>query len=90
MVVKNASYRGFSIGKIWDFSDNRSFDVDVTSIVKKQCDGQHTRMKAYLIDYFWTSCRVYCFDSAKIKTILVNYNLTYLLRFFKFFVFFYV
>ena len=38
-------------------------------------------MKAYLIDYFWTSGYVYLFDSA-CKTILVNYNSTCSLQFF--------
>ena len=41
MVVKTASYRGLSTTKTCGLSDNHSCDVDVTCLVKKQCDGQH-------------------------------------------------
>ena len=41
MVVKTASYRGLSSTKTCGLSDDHSCDVDVTSLVKKQCDGQH-------------------------------------------------
>ena len=41
MVVKNASYRGLSTTKTCGLSDNHSCNVDVTSLVKKQCDRQH-------------------------------------------------
>ena len=41
MVVKTASYRGLSTTKTCGLSDNHTCDVDVTSLVKKQCDGQH-------------------------------------------------
>ena len=41
MVVKTASYRGLSDGKTCGLSDVYSCEVDVTCLVKKQCDGQH-------------------------------------------------
>ena len=41
MVVKTASYRGFSNTQTCGFSDDYSCDVDVTCLVKKQCDGKH-------------------------------------------------
>ena len=41
MVVKNASYRGLSPIKTCGLSDDYSCEVDVTCLVKKQCDGQH-------------------------------------------------
>ena len=41
MVVKTASYRGLSTTKTCGLSDDHSCDVDVTSLVKKQCDGQY-------------------------------------------------
>ncbi|XP_028402625.1 receptor-type tyrosine-protein phosphatase F-like isoform X2 [Dendronephthya gigantea] len=41
MVVKNASYRGLSYSKTCGLSDDYSCTVDVTCLVKKQCDGQH-------------------------------------------------
>ena len=41
MVVKTASYRGLSTTKTCGLSDNYSCNVDVTCVVKKQCDGQH-------------------------------------------------
>jgi hypothetical protein len=41
MVVKNASYRGLSATKTCRLSDDYSCEVDVTCLVKKQCDGQH-------------------------------------------------
>ena len=41
MVVKNASYRGLSDTKTCGLSDDYSCEVDVTCLVKKQCDGQH-------------------------------------------------
>ena len=41
MVVKTASYRGLSTTKTCGLSDDHSCDVDVTCLVKKQCDGQH-------------------------------------------------
>ena len=41
MVVKNASYRGLSGTKTCGLSDDYSCEVDVTCLVKKQCDGQH-------------------------------------------------
>ena len=41
MVVKTASYRGLSDTKTCDLSDDYSCEVDVTCLVKKQCDGQH-------------------------------------------------
>jgi hypothetical protein len=41
MVVKNASYRGLSDTKTCGSSDDYSCQVDVTCLVKKQCDGQH-------------------------------------------------
>jgi hypothetical protein len=44
MVVKNASYRGLPATKTCNsssMSGNYSCEVDVTCLVKKQCDGQH-------------------------------------------------
>ena len=41
MVVKTASYRGLSDTKTCGLSDDYSCEVDVTCLVKKQCDGQH-------------------------------------------------
>ena len=41
MVVKTASYRGLSPIKTCGLSDDYSCQVDVTCLVKKQCDGQH-------------------------------------------------
>ena len=41
MVVKTASYRGLSDSKTCGLSDDYSCEVDVTCLVKKQCDGQH-------------------------------------------------
>jgi hypothetical protein len=41
MVVKTASYRRLSPIKTCGLSDDYSCEVDVTCLVKKQCDGQH-------------------------------------------------
>ena len=41
MVVKTASYRGLPDTKTCGLSDDYSCEVDVTCLVKKQCDGQH-------------------------------------------------
>ena len=41
MVVKTASYRGLLDSKTCGLSDDYSCTVDVTCLVKKQCDGQH-------------------------------------------------
>ena len=41
MVVKTASYRGLNDTKSCGLSDDHSCEVDVTCLVKKQCDGQH-------------------------------------------------
>jgi hypothetical protein len=41
MVVKNASYRGLLATETCGLSDDYSCEVDVTCLVKKQCDGQH-------------------------------------------------
>ena len=41
MVVKTASYRRLSATKTCGLSDDYSCEVDVTCLVKKQCDGQH-------------------------------------------------
>ena len=41
MVVKTASYRGLSDTKTCGLSDDYSCEIDVTCLVKKQCDGQH-------------------------------------------------
>ena len=41
MVVKTASYRGLSDTKTCGLSDDYSCEVNVTCLVKKQCDGQH-------------------------------------------------
>ena len=41
MVVKTASYRGLSDSKTCGLSDDYNCTVDVTCLVKKQCDGQH-------------------------------------------------
>jgi hypothetical protein len=41
MVVKTASYRGLSVTKTCGLSDDYSCEVDVTCLVKKQCDGLH-------------------------------------------------
>ena len=41
MVIKTASYRGLSATKTCGFSDDYSCEVDVTCLVKKQCDGEH-------------------------------------------------
>ena len=38
---KNATYRGLSTTKTCGLSDDYSCDVNVTCLVKKQCDGQH-------------------------------------------------
>ena len=40
MVVKTASYRGLPDTKTCGLSDDYSCEVDVTCLVKKQCDGQ--------------------------------------------------
>jgi hypothetical protein len=40
MVVKTASYRGLPPTKTCGLSDDYSCEVDVTCLVKKQCDGQ--------------------------------------------------
>ena len=41
MVVKTASYRGLSDSKTCGLSDGYSCEVNVTCLLKKQCDGQH-------------------------------------------------
>jgi hypothetical protein len=41
MVVQIASYRGLPATTTCDLSDDYSCEVDVTYLVKKQCDGQH-------------------------------------------------
>ena len=41
MEVKTAFYRGLSGSKACELSDDYSCEVDVTCLVKKQCDGQH-------------------------------------------------
>ena len=41
MVIKTASYRGLSATKTCGLSDDYSCEVNVTCLVKKQCDGQH-------------------------------------------------
>ncbi len=41
MVVKTAFYSGLSATKTCGLSDDYSCEVDVTCLVKKQCDGQH-------------------------------------------------
>ena len=41
MVVKNASYRELSATETCGLSDDYSCEVNVTCLVKKQCDGQH-------------------------------------------------
>ena len=41
MVVKTASYRGLPGAKTCGLSDDYNCEVDVTCLVKKQCDGQH-------------------------------------------------
>ena len=42
MVVKTASYRGLSDAKsCGGLSNDYSYEMDVTCLVKKQCDGQH-------------------------------------------------
>ena len=41
MEVKTASYRGLSATKTCGLSDDHSCDVNVTCLLKKQCDGQH-------------------------------------------------
>ena len=40
MVVKTASYRGLSSQERCGSSDGYICDIDVTCLVKKQCDGQ--------------------------------------------------
>jgi hypothetical protein len=40
-VIKTASYRGLSDTKTCGLSDDYSCEVDVTCLVKKQCDGEH-------------------------------------------------
>ena len=41
MIVKIASYRGLLGSKRCGLSDDYSCEVDVTCVVKKQCDGLH-------------------------------------------------
>ena len=41
MVVKTAYYRGLSDTRTCGLSDDYSCEVNVTCLVKKQCDGQH-------------------------------------------------
>ncbi len=41
MVVKIASYRGLLGSKTCGLNDDYSCEVDVTCLVKKQCDGLH-------------------------------------------------
>ena len=41
MVVKNASYRGLPATQTCGLSDDYICEVNVTCLVKKQCDGQH-------------------------------------------------
>ena len=41
MVVKFASYRGLLAPNTCGLSDDNSCEVDVTCLVKKQCDGLH-------------------------------------------------
>ena len=41
IVVNTASYRGLPETKTCGLSDDYSCEVDVTCLVKKQCDGQH-------------------------------------------------
>ena len=41
MVVKFATYRGLHAPKTCGLSDDYSCEVDVTCLVKKQCDGLH-------------------------------------------------
>ena len=41
MLVKTASYRGLLGTKTCGLSHDYSCEVDVTCVVKKQCDGQH-------------------------------------------------
>jgi hypothetical protein len=40
MVVKTASYRGLSATKTCGLSDDYSCEVDVTCLVKRQCDHE--------------------------------------------------
>ena len=41
MVVRFASYRGLSARKTCGLSDDYSCEVDLTCLVRRQCDGQH-------------------------------------------------
>ena len=41
MVVKFATYRGLLAPKTCGLSDDYSCEIDVTCVVKKQCDGLH-------------------------------------------------
>ena len=41
MVVRTASYRELSSTKTCGLSNDYSCDVDVTSLLNKQCDGEH-------------------------------------------------
>ena len=41
MVVKTASYRGLSATQTCGLSDDYICELNVTCLVKKQCDGQH-------------------------------------------------
>ena len=41
MVVKTASHRGLSDTKTCGLSDDYICEIDVTCLVKKQCDGRH-------------------------------------------------
>ena len=41
MVVKTASYRGVPDSKKCGLSEDYTCEVDVTCLLKKQCDGQH-------------------------------------------------
>ncbi|XP_028402631.1 uncharacterized protein LOC114525466 isoform X2 [Dendronephthya gigantea] len=75
MVVKTASYRGLSDSKTCGLSDDYSCTVDVTCLVKKQCDGQHeckiTVDKTLFSDDLCPGLRKYlyfeyqCIDTAK-------------------------
>ncbi|XP_028402633.1 uncharacterized protein LOC114525468 [Dendronephthya gigantea] len=82
MVVKTASYRGLSDSKTCGLNDDYSCTVDVTCLVKKQCDGQHeckiTVNETLFSDYLCPGLKKYlyfeyqCIDTSKQYSLCVD------------------
>ncbi|XP_028416864.1 uncharacterized protein LOC114541079 [Dendronephthya gigantea] len=78
MVVKTASYRGLSDSKTCGLSDDYSCTVDVTCLVKKQCDGQHeckiTVDKTLFSDDLCPGLKKYLYFEYRCFNDVKNYN----------------